>query len=402
MPEGKVFLVAGLAFGDEGKGATVDFLARRHDAKLIVRYNGGPQAAHNVVTEDGRHHTFCQFGSGMFVSDVSTYLSRFMLVEPMSMVREEAAMREVGIQKAFKRLYVDHQCVVVTPFQRAVNRLMEWSRGDNRHGSCGRGIGQARSDYLQYGDKVLFFEDLLDQKKAKAKLKFIQHRSWAVVKEILDKIPDNNSTKAEIDFLGHDNSVDWVWGQYQKLPVNMVICSREVLSHCLASGTVVFEGAQGVLLDEKYGAPYNTWTDTTFKNADTLLDECGYTERPTRIGVLRTYFTRHGSGPLPTEDHRLKHKYPEPHNDDNGFQGNFRLGAFDFNLAKVALGHCGGVDQIALNHIDVAWPDNLQTQLDVPIGIAGYGLRANQRWDRLQIDEMYRRRERNFPKWLVS
>lgn len=377
--EKRVFLVAGLAFGDEGKGATVDFLTRHHDAKLIVRYNGGPQAAHNVVTEDGRHHTFCQFGAGMFVPGVSTYLSRFMLVEPMSMMRERSAMQSVGIRHPFEWLYVDHQCVVITPFQRAVNRLMEWSRGANRHGSCGRGIGQTRSDHLQYGDKVLFFGDLQDQKKAKSKLQFIQHRSWAAAKEILDKIPDNPTAKSEVEFLGHDDSVDWVWRQYQYLPAHRLACSQEVLSHFLDSGTVVFEGAQGVLLDENYGAPFNTWTDTTFKNAETLIGECGYTQKPTRVGVLRTYFTRHGPGPLPTEDHRLKQKYPEPHNDDKGFQGNFRLGAFDFNLAKIALEYCGGVDFVALNHADVCPLPDFEEKLKVPIGIIGTGPTVNDR-----------------------
>ena len=73
-------IVVGLAFGDEGKGTILDFLTRRHGAHTIVRFNGGPQAAHGVATEDGRRHTFAQFGAGSFVPGVRTLLSRFVLV----------------------------------------------------------------------------------------------------------------------------------------------------------------------------------------------------------------------------------------------------------------------------------------------------------------------------------
>ena len=82
-------LVAGLGFGDEGKGSIVDALVRKHGAHTVVRYNGGAQAAHNVVDLDGRHHTFSQFGSGTFVPGTRTFLSRFMVVNPLGMLIEE-------------------------------------------------------------------------------------------------------------------------------------------------------------------------------------------------------------------------------------------------------------------------------------------------------------------------
>ena len=95
-------------------------------------------------------------------------------------------------------------------------------------------------------------------------------------------------------------------------------------------GTTVFEGAQGVLLDEWFGFhPHTTWSTTTFANADAVLDEAGFDGHRTRVGVLRTYFTRHGPGPLVTEDATLRPAAPEPHNADAGWQGRFRVGAFD-------------------------------------------------------------------------
>ena len=77
---GRAVLVVDLAFGDCGKGTVVDYLTRRYDAGVVVRFNGGPQAGHNVVTSDERHHTFSQFGSGTFVAGVRTVLSRFVLI----------------------------------------------------------------------------------------------------------------------------------------------------------------------------------------------------------------------------------------------------------------------------------------------------------------------------------
>src|SRR4051812_48029015 len=114
MSRSSAIIVVGLGFGDEGKGATVDYLARRHDAGLVVRFNGGPQCAHNVITPDGRHHTFAQFGSATFLPNVRTHLSRYALINPLNMLREEEHLREVGIDDAFDRLTVDEGCIVIT------------------------------------------------------------------------------------------------------------------------------------------------------------------------------------------------------------------------------------------------------------------------------------------------
>jgi len=151
---------------------------------------------------------------------------------------------------------------------------------------------------------------------------------------------------------------------------------------------MVFEGAQGVLLDEKYGtAPHNTWTNTTFGNADTLLDEVGCRDRM-KIGCLRTYFTRHGAGPFPTEDNNLKPLLPEPHNGDEGFQGSFRVGRFDWDKAFMANRIVGGVDGIALSHLDylpaLGWResdflDRMRMAIDAPVVMKGRGPTAAHR-----------------------
>jgi len=117
----------------------------------------------------------------------------------------------------------------------------------------------------------------------------------------------------------------------------------------LDAGTVVFEGAQGVLLDEWHGFhPYTTWSTTTFANASALLGG----RDAVRLGVLRTFTTRHGNGPLVTEDASLD--LTDPHNPTNPWQGPFRVGHFDAVAHRYALEVCGGVDALALTHLDLA------------------------------------------------
>ena len=123
------------------------------------------------------------------------------------------------------------------------------------------------------------------------------------------------------------------------------------LRRLLRAGPAVFEGAQGVLLDEWRGFhPYTTWSTTTFANAETLLAEAG--ETAVRLGVVRCYLTRHGPGPFVTEDPTLE--FPEPHNGTGPWQGAFRTGHPDAVALRYAAEVAGGVDGVALTHLDVA------------------------------------------------
>lgn len=154
------WIVVGLGYGDEGKGSIVDALTRRHNIGLIVRFNGGAQAAHNVWTDDGRHHTFSQFGSGMFVPGAKTLLSRFMLANPIAMINEEEHLRSVGVTDAWQRTFIDRRCLVTTPWHVALNRARERARGENCHGSCGMGIGETVADWLERPHSAFRVADL--------------------------------------------------------------------------------------------------------------------------------------------------------------------------------------------------------------------------------------------------
>src|SRR5690606_29247276 len=114
------FIVVDLGFGDAGKGTIVDYLCRRERATLVVRTNGGAQAGHNVVTADGRHHTFSQLGAGTFVPGVRTHLSRFVVVHPTALAIEAQRLEARGVLDPLARVTVAGDAYVTTPFhQRA-------------------------------------------------------------------------------------------------------------------------------------------------------------------------------------------------------------------------------------------------------------------------------------------
>jgi adenylosuccinate synthase len=142
-------------------------------------------------------------------------------------------------------------------------------------------------------------------------------------------------------------NIDYLVAFYSEFAGKVRIVPDDRLKE-LFLGPVVFEGAQGMLLDETWGfAPHNSWTDITFTNALKLIK--GISIPTSRIGVLRTHFTRHGAGPFPTEDPAISF---QDHNTVGPWQGAFRFGRFDLVLARYALEKIGGVDEIVLTHQD--------------------------------------------------
>ncbi|NKY79097.1 adenylosuccinate synthetase, partial [Nocardiopsis dassonvillei] len=137
-------VVVDLGFGDAGKGVTVDLLCARRRFGAVVRANGGAQAAHNVVTPDGRHHTFAQFGAGTLApgGPVPTHLSRLMVVDPFALAAEAGHLASLGVADPFALVTVDRRALISTPWHRAANQARERARGEARHGSCGMGVGE--------------------------------------------------------------------------------------------------------------------------------------------------------------------------------------------------------------------------------------------------------------------
>lgn len=351
----RAFLTVDLGFGDSGKGTIVDWLTRATGAHTVIRYNGGPQAAHRVVTPDpqSREHIFSQFGSGTFAG-AETYLSRFMLIDPLAMAAEERHLCEVGVDDAFQRTAIDEGALIITPFQRATNRLSEIARGAARHGSCGMGVGETMVDALTHGSQALRAIDLKAPRRLRAKLQCVQEVNRAKLERLRPALPDTPPVADEVAWLEDADAVEWLVGVYSDLAPQLRIVGEEYLAMVLRRpGTVIFEGAQGVLLDEWRGFhPHTTWSTTTLANADQLLADAGFNGLVCRIGITRAYATRHGAGPFVTEDARLTTILTDARNQHHPWQGGFRVGWLDLVMLRYACEVVGSLNMLAVTCLD--------------------------------------------------
>lgn len=167
------YVLAGMQYGDEGKGSFVDFLANQKQADCIVRYNGGSQASHTVVTSEGILHKFCQLGSGMFYEGSETYLTENVVVNLESLLCEaECFSRETGlpIEQVLKRVKIHENCYIVTPYHILMNMLRELSQGKNRRGTVGTGVSEVRKILEETSQSKLEESKLKESKLEEDKL----------------------------------------------------------------------------------------------------------------------------------------------------------------------------------------------------------------------------------------
>ena len=334
----KTTAVIGLGWGDEGKGSAVDYLTWETEADTVIRFNGGPQAAHHVVLPDGTWHCFSQFGSGTLIPGVRTFLHGNMLISPLHLLMERQVLIDKGFEDVQERLFIDRRCPIVGPFHQMLGQVLEASRGKEGFGSVGMGVGQATLD-----EDPLRLEDALSdrvtlRKKLSSLIKEKQH--------LAEELSWNDEIKQIYEKFQKDLNPDLLANFYMYFAYEFsknIVDGEEFISNL--ENPVILEGAQGTLLDPVLGPyPYVTKTDSTLNPARELLpiDEA--------IGVVRAYGHRHGAGPFVTEDPSLE--IAEDHNLDNRWQGGFRVGAFDIPSTRYAIEGNGGVDSLMLTNLD--------------------------------------------------
>ncbi len=342
--------VVDLGFGDSGKGLTVDALCRLKPVHTVVRYNGGAQAGHTVVTDDGRWHTFSQIGAGSFLPHLHTHLSKHMVCNPLALLLEAQVIERKGVAPVLPRLTIHHQALLITPFHQALNRLRELARGGSRHGSVGVGVGETVADATGGATDVLRAEHMHDLPAAKRHLQSICERKRFAAKTLSGA--DHPLAARELQVFEAKQVIDTYLSALENL--KSVVVDHDFEQRLAArDGTLLFEGAQGVLLDERHGFfPHVTYGSCTLDNANALLRAWDFQGDVSRFGVIRAVMTRHGAGPLPTEDEALSASWHEPHNAPQPWQGRFRVGHADTVLWKTALTANGAVDGLVLTHLD--------------------------------------------------
>lgn len=298
-------VVIGANFGDEGKGLMTDFLCAREGAGVVVRFNGGAQAGHTVVTPDGERHVFQHVGSGTFCN-VPTFLSHFFVCNPLMFFKELDALHAYGIQPV---VFADPRCPVTTFADMLINQRKEDARGTKRHGSVGLGMHETLQRN-QVSELSITMGDIWHGKpeRMKAKLRDICGR-WAKFR-----------TGSPID--NADAMIDAFVSGCEKFgqvvhPAGIGQCKDPV-----------FEGAQGLLLDQdrKEFWPHVTHSRTGMANVRELCAAGGFDQIETYY-MSRTYLTRHGAGPLPGESDALF--YDDDTNLPHAYQGHLRFAPLD-------------------------------------------------------------------------
>ncbi|XPF93430.1 adenylosuccinate synthase [Colwellia sp. RE-S-Sl-9] len=281
---GKNVVVLGTQWGDEGKGKVVDLLTDK--AKYVVRYQGGHNAGHTLVI-DGQKTVLHLIPSGVLRENVKCLIGNGVVLCPKALMTEISMLEERGVPVR-ERLLISDACPLILPYHNALDAAREIARGNKPIGTTGRGIGPA------YEDKVarrgLRVGDLINTETFAAKLKEImEYHNFALTQYY--KVDAVSYEEVLADALA-----------VREIIIGMIADIPELLDQSRKAGeSIMFEGAQGTLLDIDHGTyPYVTSSNTTAGGVST---GCGFGPRNLDyiLGITKAYTTRVGSGPFPTE-----------------------------------------------------------------------------------------------------
>lgn len=339
----KISAVIGLGYGDEGKGHVVSHLVSKAENPLVVRFNGGHQAGHNVVHE-GVQHISASYGSGVLLG-APTFIDKACVISPTHIVNEHAVL---GPKLDHNPLLAIHPlCPVTTPWDIKRNQKLEDNR-EEKHGSVGVGFGEtlereSRNYHLLAGD--LLFEEVFSYK--------------------LDLIIDHYY-RTKVDATEFSKFIKDV--EKMKKLVHITAQPENIFSY----DDVIMEGAQGIMLDQTYGFfPHVTRSNTTTKNiVEGFKEEGGFADLLTKMDVYyatRTYATRHGRGPFTEAQLDLVNNENET-NVTNDYQKEFKIGHLNHRIMNYAL-QCDQIHSEGMNkHIVFNCMDQYELDLMPVLG----------------------------------
>lgn len=326
--EAPVHVVIGAGYGDEGKGLATDMLASRYGADaVVVRANSGAQAGHTVTTPDGRRHVFHHVGSGSFAG-ASTFLGRRFVSSPMLLGRE---LDELALKDVRPRIVADARGLATSPYDVMLNQFAEMDRDGGRHGSCGIGFGETIERNLV--PEFAFDLDTLRDPAALTRVLARIRREWVPLRAArLGIVLDAR----RLELVGSDAVLSRYVADAAAFlaTVDLVEGPRAIPF----DAPLIFENAQGLLLDQDRGAfPYVTRSNTGLTNVLEMAREMGVAHLDA-IYATRAYVTRHGAGPMSGE---LPAK-PWPGivdrtNVPNPWQGTLRFALLDLDVLGTAI-----------------------------------------------------------------
>lgn len=279
------FIVIGAQWGDEGKGKMTDYLAE--DADVVVRFQGGNNAGHTVEVGD-KQYKLHLIPSGILYDDKTNVIGNGVVVDPKALFEEIEYLEGVGVKVTPEKLLISDRAQLIMPYHKVLDKLKEKARGKNDIGTTGKGIGPCYTDkYERCGIRVcdLMHEDVFEEKLREN----VEAKNLYITK-VLGGEPLN---------------VDEILKEYLELGKRMrpfvKDTSVKIYDAIKADKNVLFEGAQGMLLDIDYGTyPYVTSSNTT---AGGVASGSGIGPRmiTNAVGIAKAYTTRVGKGPFPTE-----------------------------------------------------------------------------------------------------
>jgi adenylosuccinate synthase len=279
-----VTIVLGAQWGDEGKGKIVDYLSA--DADFVARYQGGANAGHTVV-HDGQKFILHLLPAGVLRPKTVCVIGSGVVVDPVALLKEVKQVEDAGISLT-NRLFISHQAHLIMPYHKLLDQLYESQSDRTKIGTTGRGIGPAYVDKVaRVGIRIV---DLLDRDYLRAKIRAA--------------VEDKNRVLARI-YSAQEMDVEAIVEEYVAFDKQIDPYVKDIsvlLSDAIRAGKkVIFEGAQGTLLDIDVGTyPFVTSSNPTAGGACTGLG-IGPRNIDHVIGIIKAYTTRVGEGPFPTE-----------------------------------------------------------------------------------------------------
>ncbi|SDC44494.1 MULTISPECIES: adenylosuccinate synthase [unclassified Candidatus Frackibacter] len=335
-------VVVGSQWGDEGKGKITDMISRKAD--VVVRYQGGNNAGHTVVVgeKELRLHLV---PSGILYEDTTCVIANGVVVDPKVLLEELEYLADKEVE--VKDFYISSNAHVIMPYHRALDQLEEKRKGNDKIGTTGKGIGPVYKDKIARSG--IRMADLLDEEVLKEKLT----ANLELKNQILEKVYDGE--RFGIDELVAE------YMEYGKELEKFITDTSYLINQAIEQqDNVLFEGAQGTLLDIDHGTyPFVTSSNPTAGGVCTGTG-VGPTKIDSVIGIAKAYTTRVGAGPFPTE---LTGKMGDLIRDKGGEFGTTtgrprRCGWFDATIVKYAQ-RVNGLTSIAVTKLDVL--DGLDT-----------------------------------------